>query len=293
MTKRKLLTVVLLGAAVLALLALAAGLAQVKFSPGEPFTLGSREPPRLPPAGAPAELSPAMRVLLRIWLILTLALLPFSVFYLLISPTARRRLLQNLIVFGVFMLIMSSLGQQLRLLGENGLFGGLDMSRLTEAGAPGQPAEFSGSPPGWLIILTSFILAAVVIGLIAGLIYAITRNHHQPAPRVSLVRIAEEAESAMTAIQAGSDLRDTVIRCYVEMSRVVRTSRGIARQQAVTAREFEEQLARAGLPGSSVHDLTRLFEDVRYGAKSLDPREEGRATACLAAIADACRILAR
>lgn len=286
--KHKLLMLILLGTAVLAILSLAASLAQMELPPGEPFTLGGGASFKPPPVSMPAELSPALRVLLRAWLILTLALLPFSIFYLLISPNARRQFIRNLVVLGVFILIMSSLGRQLSLMQEDGLFGGLDSLALTEGGAPGQPAAFSGSAPPWLIILVSFILAAVAVALSARLIVAIL-HRRQRAPEPSLLRIAEEAESAMTAIAAGNDLRDTVIRCYVEMSRVVRESRGILRQQTITTREFEEQLERAGLPGDSVRDLTRLFEAVRYGAKDLGPGEEKCAMACLATIAGACR----
>ncbi len=59
----------------------------------------------------------------------------------------------------------------------------------------------------------------------------------------------------------------------------------------MTAREFEAELARAGLPGDSVRELTGIFEAVRYGAKDLGPAEERRAVACLDAIAGACRVL--
>ncbi len=289
-TRRKLLILILLGVAVLAILALAASLAQVTFTPGEPFTLKNNRPSWSAPAGTPAELSPAMRTLLRIWITATLALLPFSIFYLILSPNARRRIIPNLIVFGMFMLIMSSLSKPLsQMLGENGVLGGLSVTGLTEGGAGMQPAEFSSSAPSWLVLLISFILAAIMVAVGARLLYALVRSRRRPAAEVSLVRIGEEAESAMTAIAEGGDLRDTVIRCYVEMNRVVSQAHGILRQRAMTAREFEEQLERAGLPGASVRDLTRIFEAVRYGAKDLDPGAKARAVACLAAIADACR----
>ena len=285
-TRRKLLILILLGAAVLAILALAASLARVEFAPGEPFTLENNRPLTPGLAGAPAELSPAMRLLLRIWLTMTLALLPFSIFFLILSPNARRRIIPNLIVFGMFMLIMSSLSKPLgQMLGEGGALEGLSMTGLTEGGAVGQPAEFTGSAPGWLLLLVSFILAAIMVAAGARLLYALVRSRRRPAA-ASLARIGEEAESAMTAIAEGGDLRDTVIRCYVEMNRVANEAHGILRQKAMTAREFEEQLERAGLPGDSVRDLTRIFEAVRYGAKDLGPGAEERAIACLSAIAD-------
>ncbi len=228
--KRKLLTMILLGTAVVAILLLAAGLAQVRFTPGEPFSLARAQQSTPPPMGVSAELSPAMRMLLRVWFILTLTLLPFSVFYLLLSPEARKRIIPNLIVFGVFMLIMSSLGKQVgQMLGENGVLGGLgDMTGLTEGGASVQPVEFSSSAPSWLVIAISFVVAVIVVALGGSLIYALLRNRsrRRSEEALPLVRIAEEAESALTAIAAGGDLRDTVIRCYVEMSRTVRAAAG-------------------------------------------------------------------
>ncbi len=295
MLKRKLPLVILLSAAILAILLLAASLGQVRLPPGEPFTLRRAEPVTPPAERAPAELSSAQRLLLRVGLILTLTLLPFSIFYLLISAEARKRFIRNLIVFGVLMLIMSSLGEQLRLLGEGGLFGGLNLSALFGDGAAsqtatGQPAEFTSQPPDWAVILTSFLLAAAVVGLAAGLIYAFTQR--SPRPReaaIPLAQIAEQAESAVTAITAGEDPGNTVIRCYVAMSQTVRAARGIARQREVTPREFEEQLVRAGLPSPSVRELTRIFETVRYGGQAIGAAEEAQALASLAAIADACR----
>jgi hypothetical protein len=107
-------------------------------------------------------------------------------------------------------------------------------------------------------------------------------------PESPLERLAREAEQALGALQAGADLRDTVLRCYVEMGRVVREAKGLAREAAMTPREFEHSLGEAGLPQDRVRQLTRLFEDVRYGAKSAGVREEQQAVDCLGAIVEAC-----
>jgi hypothetical protein len=50
-------------------------------------------------------------------------------------------------------------------------------------------------------------------------------------------------------------------------------------------------LEEAGLPGKHVQQLTRLFEQVRYGAKVSDEQKERQAIACLTAIVEACRSL--
>jgi hypothetical protein len=79
------------------------------------------------------------------------------------------------------------------------------------------------------------------------------------------------------------------MRCYYEMSRVLRQQRGIRRDQAMTPREFAIFLEEAGLPVEAVGRLTRLFEQVRYGAKVPDRREEAQALASLEAVVAFCR----
>jgi len=83
-------------------------------------------------------------------------------------------------------------------------------------------------------------------------------------------------------------VRDTVLRCYFQMSRVVSRERSLTRGKAMTPREFEECLAEAGLPGPPVRRLTRLFERVRYGAHQVAQAEEMEALDCLAEVIDAC-----
>jgi hypothetical protein len=290
--RRKLWILLLVAVAVLAILALAASVRDLEFSPGDPFALGSGISFRLPPGGLPSEGSSAMMLFVRGVLLLVLALLPFSIIYLIISPSARKKALQNIIVFGVILLLINLLRQQMRPLERTDLFPGMNI------GAPGQPdspapaAQFSGSAPDWLVAAVSFGLALLIAGIAIAIIWALIKRRSQPEAGLSLERIAEHAEEARQTIEAGGDLYDTILRCYREMTDVVRDARGIQRQLAVTPSEFEQQLEAAGLPREPVRELTRLFEEVRYGAKSLGEWEGRRAVACLSAIADSCRILA-
>jgi hypothetical protein len=292
MTRRQIWILISLGVAVAAILALAASLSQVEFSPGEPFAFGTGMPVRQPPMGMSPELPPAVRLFLRVLLLLTLTLIPFSIFYLIISPSARKRFLQNLVVFGVLLAFIYLLREQMKP-GERTEDVLANFGRMPEGevGAGRPPAEFSAAAPQWLVLLVSFILAALVVAIIIGVIWAIVRSRRRPAPELPLIELAQQAEEARETIEAGGDLRDTVIRCYMEMNRVVRDARGLQRERAMTPREFEDRLEHAGLPGDQVRDLTRLFEEVRYGAKELGPWEGRRAVACLTAIAEASRSL--
>jgi hypothetical protein len=127
------------------------------------------------------------------------------------------------------------------------------------------------------------LLLVVLVGLVTWF-FLRRRRAEQP-----LKRIAMEAQTALDALQSGGNLKNIVIRCYFEMSRVIREQRGIQRDKDMTPREFEMELERRGLPPEPVQKLTRVFEEVRYGAKEPGEREKFLATISLSEIVEACR----
>ena len=291
MTRRKLWLLAALVVSITALVFLASSLAELQFGSGEPFSFGGMMPALPTAAGGGVAMPPWMQVILRIGSLIILALLPFSLIYLIISPEARRRFLQNLILFGVILLAVYFLRRQLQTAEPKELALNLSAVARGEPGETPPAAQFNATPPQWLIILTSFLAAAVLTAFGGLVAWAMLRSRRKRKPAIAFAELAQEAQQALDTLAAGGDLRNTVLHCYREMSRVVRESRGIQRQGAMTPREFEEQLAHAGLPAEPVHDLTRLFEEVRYGSKELSPWEERRAVASLSAIADACQHL--
>jgi len=147
-------------------------------------------------------------------------------------------------------------------------------------------SEFASSSPQWVVLLVALILAILTVaGLLGAARFFWLRSHVPSSP---LEQLAQEAQEAIVALEAGADITDTVMRCYFEMSRVLDEQRGIRRAGAMTPREFERQLKAVGLPGAQVERLTRLFEGVRYGARVADEQEERQAVACLTAIVETC-----
>jgi hypothetical protein len=57
----------------------------------------------------------------------------------------------------------------------------------------------------------------------------------------------------------------------------------------MTTHEFEEILQGKGLPDEPIHQLTLLFEDVRYGNLNPGEADETRAISSLGAIVSALR----
>ena len=145
--------------------------------------------------------------------------------------------------------------------------------------------EFASSSPQWVILVVAFILALLAMGGLLATVRFFWRRSHVPA--TPLEQLAQEAQQALVALEAGADVKDTVMRCYFEMSRILDEQRGMRRAGTTTPREFEQQLKAVGLPGSHVERLTRLFEGVRYGARVANEQEERQAVLCLTAIVEA------
>jgi len=143
------------------------------------------------------------------------------------------------------------------------------------------PPDFVLDPPRWVGLVVSLVISVLLV-LIAGVIL---RRFARPPTTDSGV-VAHTAQGALDRLSLGEDLRGVIIQCYAEMSRVVRSRREVKRCPAMTPREFQAVLIGVGLPPQEVGRLTRLFEEVRYGARVFGQREE--AAACLWAIIAAC-----
>lgn len=156
-----------------------------------------------------------------------------------------------------------------------------------QAVATRQPQTFEiaaiGDPPAELVW---FVLGGLILGLIGLGIWLLIQARRRARLEDPL---AQQAGEALRAIQAGEDLRDVIVRCYLQMAQAVRDERGIEREESVTPREFERTLTAKGVPAEPIRGLTRLFEKARYGGKSPDPADEAEAVACLTAIRAALR----
>ncbi|HTD81178.1 MAG TPA: DUF4129 domain-containing protein, partial [Thermoplasmata archaeon] len=95
---------------------------------------------------------------------------------------------------------------------------------------------------------------------------------------------ASAVRRTLIDLQAGTDFRTAVMACYQRMCSLI-AARGVARQEALTAREIEGlALAELGLSQGSVDDLTNLFEEARYSMHEIGAMQRDRAMDCLTAI---------
>ncbi len=214
------------------------------------------------------------------------ALLPFTIILFLISPEVRKRAVRDLIILLVGLMPLYLIWRA-----RVETVDPVEELPLPQGPPPDLPPApqvvFAPEPRQWLISAATIAVALLMAALLVAIGWAIWRRRQRPSR--SLDQLAQQAQDALSAIDAGADLRDTVTRCYLEMMRVLRDERGIHRHRAMTPREFEAQLEQVGIPTTQVRHLTRLFEAVRYGDKQLGEREERQAVVALTFIARFCR----
>ena len=273
-TKRK--TLVLLGLVILVTMILAANLPQLELQPGMPLprlehgqlvTVPTEE-------GQFISISAAKFILVLILLILTGATL-YTAYQLLrgadwklISDFLRYVLVIGMVIACLVFLIT--------------LFPGSDSYTPVEIPIPTlTPKPLVTSPLGaapptllWLVGIGLMVISAIVV------MWVFTPS--RPARPIDLVGL--EAEKARQALQSGVDLKDVIINCYLQMSLALKQERGIEREDFMTTGEFEHLLKAAGIPNEPIHQLTSLFDAVRYGNWQSNATDEQVAIQCLEAI---------
>ena len=123
-------------------------------------------------------------------------------------------------------------------------------------------------------------IGLLATGILIGVwLFTSSRNR---ATTIDIVGL--EAEEAWQKLKTGLDLKDVVIKCYRQMSLALAKEQGLEREDFMTTREFENLLEAAGVPHDPIHQLTQLFEAVRYGNWQPNPIDEQKAIHCLEAI---------
>lgn len=274
--------------ALVALVLLAAGLPQFQLEMGDPFSFErAEEESSVPVEGETETESPLFEQILRIGVILygwfLILFVIGIVIYLILSPDRWKELLRILLRVAVFSLLVYILLRR-------GIIAQLLQNLQMQPGAGEDPTspvavppDMLSNPPTWLVLVISIVVSLLLVAGIWAVLWFTWLRHRRPE-RSPLDDVAREAQQALADLRAGADIQDTVRRCYYEMSRVLSQRRGIERPQAMTPREFEQRLARVGLPTDPIRRLTRLFERVRYGTIETGTTEAEEAMACLSAV---------
>jgi len=135
-----------------------------------------------------------------------------------------------------------------------------------------------GEAPSFLYWVIGFVLLLIAAG-VGVWVYETFTKKNKPLDLLML-----EAEKARQALLTGENIHNVIIRCYLQMSLVVKLEQGVERKEFMTPREFEQQLEALGLPFGPIHQLTQLFETARYGDGVPAAGDEQKALDCLNAI---------
>ncbi len=272
-----------LGLVGVAIISLSAGLSKLELLPGQAFPLERILQAIINSPGAPLGAMPLPGILWTIVITLFWILLFIWIITFILRPEARkyllRRMMTYLMMFLLIYVLMNVLPPLMPLRQELVPPEAALQEPSTSLEDFLRPPAFIANPPQWLVFAISASLVALLLGLIWFFWQRLPRLTEGP-----LERLAQEAQHALEELRAGSDLKDTIMRCYREMSRVLSEQQGMQRHNSMTPREFERYLSQSGLRDEHIQQLTRLFERVRYGAKAPGEHEEGEAIACLTAI---------
>ena len=212
----------------------------------------------------------------------------FIIIFLLLSsllpPEMRKKLLWSIVRLALLFLAVMYLVQNRE------RFGLLPSTTPEEAGADpiATPETLLPTPtfnapelPPMLVYLLSVAVLLVVFGLAWFLSRGFAALRAKPAPDADMKEIASAARQSLDELASGHNWEDSIVRCYARMSDAVARGRGLQRADSMTPDEFASHLTRSGLPSQAVMRLTRLFESVRYGARSTNERDRDEATSCL------------
>jgi hypothetical protein len=273
----------LLGVVVVVAILLVSGLSGVELQPGQGFAVNGPGTEAGTPVSVLGINSDLLRTIFHVIGITLLVLLVPSIIYAIITPDVLKRAIARAIYLAATMYALYLFFTR----------GGISKQIAEALAGPSAGAPLGAStipsgmvldPPAWLTLVITVTILALAFN-VAAVLWQRARLARRSSP---LEMLAIEAQEAIQELRAGADLKDVVLRCYHEMSRVLNEERGLRRQEAMTPREFETILKEVGLPAPPVERLTQLFESVRYGANVPGEQEEKDALACLEAIVEAC-----
>lgn len=276
--------------ALFALTLLAASLGALRFSEGKPIP-ANLEAPQIMDPEMPDELSRWILMIFRVVLVIAWVGLPFFIIYLILNKEARKRFLRDMIAFLPILLVLLMIAtisrQDLKKEEPTEMAPGAGQQMPSAVEGTPYPLPEYVPPPAWVTTATTVAIAVGAALLIGGAVLLILRREHRRTEPLRLVE--QQAQAALDSIQSGGDLREAILRCYYQMIAALDEYRGIRRARDITPHEFENILRERGLPRGPVHELTQLFEQVRYGGYNPGRSEETVAVTSLSAIVSACQ----
>ena len=269
-------TLIILGLVTIITIIIAASLPQLELQPGMPLPKLEGDQVVIPPVEAEPSQAISVDKFIIAFALLIVAASVLHMIYKLLRGAKRKNLLSFAWQALVIGLILGGFVFLIMLVPKSG------SSTAVELPVPPTPESPVTSPLG---PVPPLLLWLVGIGLlVTGILIAIWIFGSSANRATAIDIVGLEAEKAWQGLKAGLGLKDVIIKCYRQMSLALAEEQGIERKESMTAREFENLLEAAGVPYDPVHQLTQLFEVVRYGHWQPNPIDEEKAIHCLEAI---------
>jgi hypothetical protein len=273
-TKRK--TLILLGLVMFITIIIATSLPELKLQPGMPRPSVENGQVVLAPMEEEPLVAISINEFIKTLFAIVLAGSVLYLFYKLIKGSDWRNLgdyIQPIMVVGLISSIIIFLIMLLPKTQGDTLPMELPLPTITP-----RPTAPLGSPPAILLWLVGIGL------LVSSILLAIWIFVPSSRRKTTIDLVGLEAENALQALKNGLGLKNVILKCYRQMSLVIEKEHGIERKDSMTTREFENLLESAGVPHDPIHQLTQLFEAVRYGNWQPNSMDEQKAIHCLEAI---------
>lgn len=275
----KLILLLLLTGALVSLVLLSASLSNLKLHTGTPFpgsTTSNDSQPVMPLSPATVYSVPVLRGIVALLLLIGMFYLPAR----LISRANLKLISQAFLVLAALIMLAYILPE---ITPVQPAYNPDESLVLTEVPSREYLVTPLGEPPQ---VLIWFVITGLGLGM-GSLIFILVKRQLNPS-KIEAAML-HQAEGAMGALQAGMDLKNVIVRCYLQMTHAIQEEQGLERTDSMTAREFENWLAQKGFPSVPVRQLTSLFEKVRYSKQSTSSDDEKMAVDSLHEIIRFCR----
>ncbi|TYL36220.1 hypothetical protein CV102_23340 [Natronococcus pandeyae] len=152
-----------------------------------------------------------------------------------------------------------------------------------DGGEPGSGDDGSSMPTSPLLVVLALLAAVFVGGVLLSRDSGGTDELSEPnavaptAEDADAAAVGSAAGRAADRIDEGTAVDNEVYRAWREMTTLLE----VERPESSTPREFADAAVDAGLERDHVEELTRLFEDVRYGDVETTAAMEERAVSVL------------
>jgi len=272
----KLKALILLGLVTLITVIIAASLPQLELQPGMPLPSVENSQVVIAPIEEEPLVAISVNEFVKILLALALAGSMLYVIYRMIKGVGWRGLgsyIQPIMIVSLIACIIIFLIMLLpRTQGD-----ALPMELPLPTNAPRVTSPLGPTP---VLLFWLVGIGLLVSGILLGIWIFVPSSRQETT--IDLVGL--EAENALQSLKTGLGLKDVIVKCYRQMSLALEKEQGIERKDSMTTREFENLLEAAGVPHDPIHQLTQLFEAVRYGNWQPNPMDERKAIHCLEAI---------